>query len=56
MAELEIPHEEGHRSGPTVQKVGLLAALLAVGLAIASIASHQAHTSAVLLQAEANDR
>ena len=56
MAELEIHHEtEGH-ADPTGQKVGVLAALLAVGLAIVTIASHRAHTSVVIHQTEANDR
>jgi hypothetical protein len=55
MAELEIHHESEHAVDPRGQKVGVLAAILAVALAIVTIASHRAHTEAVLLKAEAND-
>src|SRR6476660_4274546 len=55
MAEFEIK-TEGGGSDPLGQKVGVLAAVLAVGLAVVSIASHRAHTTAVLLKTEANDR
>jgi hypothetical protein len=55
MAELEIHHEiEGH--DPLGKKVGVLAAILAVLLAIVTIVSHRAHTDAVLLKSEANDK
>ena len=56
MAELEIHHEvEGH--DPLGKKVGVLAALLAVALlAIVTIVSHRAHTDAVLIKSEANDK
>jgi hypothetical protein len=55
MAELEIHHEvEGH--DPLGKKVGVLAAVLAVLLAIVTIVSHRAHTDAVLLKSEANDK
>jgi hypothetical protein len=55
MAELEIHHEtEGH--DPLGKKVGVLAAVLAVFLAIVTIVSHRAHTDAVLLKSEANDK
>ena len=37
------------------QKVGVLAALLAVGLAVVTIASHRTHTSAILDNSKAND-
>lgn len=56
MAELEIHHESEGTPDPRGQKVGVLAAVLAVGLAIVTIASHRAHTDAVLLKTEANDR
>ena len=55
MAELEIHHESGHAADPTGQKVGVLAAVMAVALAIATIASHRTHTAAVVLKTEAND-
>jgi hypothetical protein len=55
MAELEIHHEiEG--ADELGKKVGVLAAMLAVLLAIVTIVSHRAHTDAVLLKSEANDK
>lgn len=56
MAELEIHHEHGDDSDPTGKKVGVLAAILAVLLAIVTIASHRAHTEGILLKTEANDK
>ena len=56
MAELEIHHESEGAPDSRGQKVGVLAAVLAVALAIVTIASHRAHTDAVLLKTEANDR
>jgi hypothetical protein len=55
MAELEIHTESEHQADPRGQKVGILAAVLAVGLAMVTIASHRAHTTGVLLRTEAND-
>ncbi|HYW41800.1 MAG TPA: DUF4337 domain-containing protein [Bryobacteraceae bacterium] len=55
MPELEIHHESEHAIDPTGQKVGVLAALLAVALAVVTIASHRTHTSAILHNSEAND-
>ena len=55
MAELEIHHEESHGHDPMGQKVGILAAILAVALAIVTIASHRTHTAAIMHQSEAND-
>lgn len=49
-------HEPGHERDPHRQKVGLLAACIAVALAIVTIASHRAHTGAVAQLAEANDQ
>lgn len=54
MAELEI-HHEGHETDPMGQKVGILAAMLAVALAIATIASHRTHTAAIMDKSTAND-
>jgi hypothetical protein len=54
MAELEI-HHEGHESDRAGQRVGILAALLAVCLAIVTIASHRTHTEAIIRKSEAND-
>lgn len=55
MAELEI-HHEGEEHDALGKKVGILAAVLAVFLAIVTIVSHRAHTDAVLLKSEANDK
>jgi hypothetical protein len=55
MAELEIHHESEDAHDPRGQKVGVLAAMLAVLLAIVTIASHRAHTEGVLLKTDAND-
>jgi hypothetical protein len=55
MAELEIHHEH-HESDPLSRTIGILAALIAMLLAIVSIASHRTHTEAVLLKTDANDK
>jgi uncharacterized protein DUF4337 len=55
MAELEIHHEGGHSPDPLGQKVGVLAAVLAVMLAIVTIASHRTHTAAIIHKSTAND-
>jgi hypothetical protein len=54
MAELEI-HHEGHESDPVGKTVGVVAAVLAVFLAIVTIASHRTHTAAIMHKATAND-
>ena len=56
MAELEIHHETEADHDPTGKKVGVLAAILAVFLAIVTIESHRAHTEGILLKTEANDQ
>jgi len=55
MPELEIHHESEHAIDPAGQLVGVLAAILAVALAIVTIASHRTHTAAIIHKAEAND-
>ena len=55
MAELEIHTETGHHVDPVGQRVGVLAALLAVVLAIVTIASHRTHTAAIMHKSTAND-
>ena len=55
MAEIEIK-TEGGESDPLGQKVGVLAAVLAVCLAVVSIESHRAHTTAVIERTDANDK
>src|SRR5437763_16099599 len=56
MAELEIHHEHEVEADPIGKKVGILAAVLAVFLAIVTIESHRAHTEGILLKTEANDQ
>src|ERR1051326_8706128 len=55
MAELEI-HSEAEGSDPFGKKIGILASLIAVVLGVVTIISHRAHTDAVLLKADANDK
>ncbi|HKE29662.1 MAG TPA: DUF4337 domain-containing protein [Bryobacteraceae bacterium] len=55
MPELEIHHESEHAIDPLGQKVGVLAAALAVALAVVSIASHRTHTAAIIHKSAAND-
>ena len=55
MSELEIHHESEHAIDPAGQKVGVLAAVLAVALAVVTIASHRTHTSAIIHKSNAND-
>jgi hypothetical protein len=54
MAELEI-HTEPHHVDELGQRVGVLAALLAVVLAVVTIVSHRTHTSAIIHKSSAND-
>jgi hypothetical protein len=56
MPELEIHHEAGHAIDPMGQRVGVLAAILAVALAIVSISSHRTHTDAIIHKSTANDK
>ncbi len=55
MPELEIHHDSEHVIDPVGQKVGILAAVLAVALAIVSIESHRTHTAAIMDKSAAND-
>jgi hypothetical protein len=55
MAEIEIHHEtEAHDGAGKV--IGVAASLIGVLLALVTILSHRAHTQAVLLKADANDK
>jgi hypothetical protein len=56
MAELEIHHEEGHEHDPIGQRVGVMAALLAVFLAVVTILSHRTHTEAIIKKTDSNDQ
>lgn len=55
MAELEIHHEEGHPHDGAGRRVGILAALLAVCLAVVTIASHRTHTAAIIKKSDSVD-
>ena len=56
MPELEIHHEAGHAIDAMGQRVGVLAAILAVALAIVTISSHRTHTDAIIYKSTANDK
>src|SRR5215475_10232172 len=57
MAELELHHHEGgHSKDPAGKRVGIQAAILAVLLAIVTIASHRAHTAAIIHKSTSNDQ
>src|SRR3954447_15769442 len=57
MAELEIHHHGGeHESDPTGKRVGIQAAVLAVLLAVVTIASHRTHTAAIIHKSGSNDQ
>ena len=56
MPELEIHHEAENAIDPTGQRVGVLAAVLAVALAIVTISSHRTHTDAIIHKSTANDK
>ena len=56
MAELEIHHEHEHGADPLGQKVGVMASILAVLLAVVTIASHRTHTSAIIHKSGSNDQ
>jgi hypothetical protein len=55
MAELEL-HSEGEGNDPLGKKIGIAASLIAVCLAVATIVSHRAHTEAVLMKSDANNK
>ena len=56
MAELEIHTHAEHGNDPFGLQVGILTSILAVLLAVVTIASHRAHTSGVLIKADVNDK
>lgn len=55
MPEIELHYENENHSDPRSQRAGILAAWLAVLLTVVTIASHRAHTRAVVMKMEAND-
>ena len=56
MAELEIHQEHEADKDPAGKKVGVLAAVLAVFLAMVTIQSHRTHTAGILSKTDANDQ
>ncbi len=56
MAELEIHHEHGHEPDPYGQRIGVIAGLIGIALAVVTIQSHRSHTEAVILKSDANDK
>jgi Domain of unknown function (DUF4337) len=55
MAELEIHHEHGHDGDSFGKRVGVIVGLIGIVLAAVTIASHRAHTAAVIAATESND-
>lgn len=56
MAELEIHHEHEHDTDPLGRQVGIMASVLAVLLAVVTIASHRTHTAAIMHKSLSNDQ
>ena len=56
MAELEIHQEHEHGADPLGRNVGVMASVLAVLLAVVSIASHRTHTAAIMHKSHSNDQ
>ena len=56
MAELEIHHEHEHDADPLGRRVGVMASILAVLLAVVTIASHRTHTAAIIHKSGSNDK
>ena len=50
-----VPHEAQHTDDLAAKRVGVQAALLAIGLTLVTIASHRTHTHAIVARSEAND-
>lgn len=53
MAELEIKHE--HSEDPATRRVGIVVGVVGILLSVVTIASHRAHTDAVIHRTESND-
>ena len=54
MTELEVRPE--HAADPDTRRVGILVGIVGVLLSVVTIASHRAHTNAVIHKTEANDQ
>ena len=53
MTEIEVKPE--HADDPTTRRVGILVGIVGIFLSIVTIASHRAHTDAVIHRTESND-
>jgi Domain of unknown function (DUF4337) len=53
MTELEVKPE--HADDPTTRRVGILVGIVGILLSVVTIASHRAHTDAVIHRTESND-
>ena len=53
MTEIEIPH---HAPDPNTRRVGILVGVVGILLSVVTIASHRAHTDAVIHRTESNDQ
>jgi Domain of unknown function (DUF4337) len=56
MAELEIHHEGAEEIDEFGKRIGAMAAVIAILLAVVTISSHRSHTGAVVAKTEANDQ
>jgi hypothetical protein len=56
MAEVEIHAEHGHSNDEFGRRVGVMVGIIGIILAVVTIASHRAHTAAVIARTEANDQ
>jgi hypothetical protein len=54
MTEIELKPE--HAEDPNTRRVGILVGVVGIFLAVVTIASHRAHTSAVIFRTESNDQ
>jgi hypothetical protein len=53
MPEIEVKPE--HAADPATRRVGIMVGVVGIFLSVVTIASHRAHTQAVILRTEAND-
>ncbi|HVW70998.1 MAG TPA: DUF4337 domain-containing protein [Steroidobacteraceae bacterium] len=56
MAEVEIHTGHDHSSDEFGRRVGVIVGVIGIVLAVVTIASHRAHTAAVIARTEANDQ
>jgi hypothetical protein len=54
MPEIEVTPE--HAADPNTRRVGILVGVVGIFLSVVTIASHRAHTQAVILKTESNDQ